>query len=261
MSVLLSASIFGLIAAAISLVALIGVRLAARFTRAQAPLFAAFAAGLVIAMAILHLMPEALVMTDRAPLLVLAGFGAGFLLQRGIEAVPGTEGGKGPGLAFALAPVFAIALHSTIDGVVYAVTFSVDFFTGITAALGLAVHEFPEAIICFVLLQRAGLSDGKAFVWAFIAAGSTTLIAAVLAAPIASGLPDAALGDVFAVVAGIMLHVGATHLLSHAGEAGWARATPVVILGAAAALAITQLRSEVMHEVQPQAHMAAGGHE
>ncbi|MFP4192330.1 MAG: zinc ABC transporter permease, partial [Candidatus Hydrogenedentota bacterium] len=91
-----------------------------------------------------------------------------------------------------------------------------------------------------MLLQRAGLSNAKAFVWAFIAAGLTTLAAAVLSAPVAAGLSDAVLGDVFAVVAGIMLHVGATHLLSHAGEGGWARATPVVLLGAAAALAITQ---------------------
>lgn len=245
----LYASVFGLIAAAVSVATLFAVRFAAKYTRAQAPLFAAFAAGLVIATAILHLMPDALTMVERAPLLVLAGFGAGFFLQRGIEAWPRT--GRRAGLALVLAPVIAIALHSAIDGLVYAVTFTVDVFTGLSASLGLVVHEVPEAIICFVLLQRAGVSDRTAFFWAFIAAGATTLVAAAGAAPFAAALSAPMLGMVFAVVAGIMLHVGATHLLSHAGEAGWLRATPMVVFGALVAIAMTQLKDAAGHEGLP----------
>lgn len=257
MTAVLSATLFGLAAAAIALATLFAVRFAAGYTRAQAPLFAAFAAGLLIAMAILHLIPEALTMSGRAPILVLAGFGAGFLMQRGIEAWPGnSRPGGGTGLAFALAPVIAIGLHSSVDGLVYAVTFSVDFFTGLSAALGLTVHEVPEAIICFVLLQRAGLSDRKSFIWAFVAAGLTTLLAAALTAPFAASLPAPVLGDVFAVVAGLMLHVGATHMLSHAGEAGWMKSTPLVILGAVAAIGLTQIKSELTHP--GPAHAQAG---
>jgi len=245
---ILSASLFGLIAAAVSLLTLFGVRIAAGFTRAQAPLFAAFAAGLVIATAILHLMPEAIEMAGRAPLLVLLGFLAGFALQRGIEGWPKT--GARAGLVLALAPVIAIALHSAIDGLIYAVTFSVDFFTGLTAALGLVVHEVPEAVICFALLQRAGLHDRAAMIWAFLAAGATTLVLAVGAVPVASALSPELLGHVFAFVAGVMLHVGATHLLSHAGEAGWMRATPAVLAGVLVALAMGAIKSETGH-VEP----------
>lgn len=244
MTPVLSASLFGLAAAATGLATLVAVRFAAGYTRAQAPLFAAFAAGLLIALAILHLIPEALAMTGRAPILVLAGFGAGFLMQRGIEAWPG-ESAPGRGLAFALAPVIAIGLHSSVDGLVYAVTFSVDFFTGLSAALGLLVHEVPEAIICFVLLQRAGLSDLKSFIWAFVAAGLTTLVFAAGTAPFAATLAEPVLGDMFAVIAGLMLHVGATHMLSHAGEAGWMKSTPLVILGAVAAIGLTGIKSEI----------------
>ena len=241
-----SATLFGLVAALVSLGALVAVRYAAGFTRAQAPLFAAFAAGLLIAMSILHLIPEAFAMTDQAAMLVLAGFGLGFLMQRGIEAWPGN--GRA-GLALALAPVVAIALHSTVDGLVYAVTFAVDFFTGLSAVLGLSLHALPEAVICFVLLQRAGLSDRTAFFGAFAAAGLTTLVFAAGAAPFAAALSDAQLGGVMAVVAGLILHVGAAHMLSHAGEAGWMKGTPMVVLGALAAIALTQVKSELSHAV------------
>lgn len=246
MTAILSASLFGLAAAVTGFGALIAVHFAAGFTRAQAPLFAAFAAGLLIALAILHLIPEALALTGRGPILVLAGFGIGFLMQRGIEAWPG-ETAPGTGLAFSLAPVIAIGLHSSVDGLVYAVTFSVDFFTGLSAALGLLVHEVPEAIICFALLQRAGLSDRQSFIWAFVAAGLTTLVFAAGTAPFAATLPQPVLGDVFAVIAGLMLHVGATHMLSHAGEAGWMKSTPMVVLGAAAAIGLTQMKAELTH--------------
>lgn len=245
MTAILSATLFGLIAAAVSLIALVAVRYAAGYTRAHAPLFAAFAAGLLIAMSILHLIPEAFAMTDQAGILVLAGFGIGFLMQRGIEAWPAN--GRKAGAAFVIAPVAAIAVHSCVDGLVYAVTFSVDFFTGLSAALGLSVHEFPETIICFVLLQRAGLSDRAAFIGAFCAAGLTTLVFAAGAAPFSASLSDAQLGWIIAVVAGLLLHVGATHMLTHAGEAGWLKGAPIVILGAIAAIALTQLKSELRH--------------
>jgi zinc and cadmium transporter len=244
---------FGLGAAIISFIALLGVRFASQFTRANEPLFAAFAAGLVIAMAILHLVPEAVQMSERAPVWVLAGFGLGFAIQRGIESWPGKAAAGHPGMAIALAPVLAIGMHSAVDGLVYAVTFSVDFFTGLSASLGLMVHEFPEAIICFVLLQRAGLSDTRAFLFAFAAAGLTTLVAAAIAAPVAATVPDAVLGNLFALVAGIMLHVGATHLLAHAGEAGWRRASPVLVAGALTGLLITTFQGSGGHVHAPLA--------
>jgi len=231
----LNAALFGALAAAAALAGLLALARAAAFTRRNAGVFAAFAAGLIIGVALLRLVPEALHAHELAPWMLLAGFGAGFLIQRGMEA----GFGRDSALALALAPVFAIALHSMLDGVVYAVTFAVDAGAAAGAGLGLIVHEFPEAVICFLLLQRAGVGDRTAFIGAFAAAGLTTLAAAILAAPAAGALPEPTLGALFAFIAGLLLNVGAGHLLTHAGDAGWGRATPAVLAGGLVAAGLT----------------------
>lgn len=222
---------FGGLAALTALAGLFALRLAAGFTRRNAGLFAAFAAGLIVGIALLRLVPESLQGGDAAPWLIFAGFGAGFLLQRGMEA----GFGQGSAAGLALAPVLAIALHSLLDGVVYAVAFAMNPVAAVGAGAGLVAHEFPEAVICFFLLQRAGLSDRWALVFAFIAAGATTLAAALAATPAAAALEPQTLHLAYAFTAGLLLNIGAGHLLSHAGDAGWARATPAVLAGGGAA--------------------------
>ena len=238
MSPILAASLFGLAAAVVSIVAIVLVRRASGFTRTNAPLFAAFAGGVVITIALVHLIPEALVMAPNAPWLVLGGFAFGFVLHGIIGAGAHASGATGFKVS-ALAPVVAIALHSSLDGTIYAVTFAVDPFTGVTAATGLLIHEFPEALICFVLLQRAGLSDRTSTVFAFLASGFTTLAAAVIGAPFAGALDEAALGVLFALVAGVLLHVGAAHLLHEAAGAGAVKGGAAVFAGAGVAAAMT----------------------
>ncbi len=257
MSPVLSAILFGLAAAGVAGLALLLVNRASAFTRARAPLFAAFAGGVVITMAVVHLIPEAMAMAPAAPWLVLAGFALGFVLHGVIGAGAHASGSRAATVS-ALAPVLAIALHSALDGAVYAVTFAVDPFTGLSAATGLLIHEFPEALICFVLLQRAGLGDRISLVVAFLASGATTLAAAAGAAPFAGALDPATLGVLFAVVAGVLLHVGAAHLLHEAAEAGAIKGGAAVFAGAGVAAAMT-LAHAGTHAHIPGGH-DDGGH-
>ncbi|MCP2669662.1 ZIP family metal transporter [Maricaulaceae bacterium EIL42A08] len=240
---MLSAIVFGLIAAGVALTALLLVQRAAGFTRRNSPVAAAFAGGLVITIAVTHLIPEALVMTANASWLVLLGFGFGFVVHSllGAGAHEHAHDHDHPPSAktihpiSAVAPVVAIALHSALDGLVYSVTFAVNAETAMIAATGLIIHEFPEALICFVLLQRAGLSNIKAIIFAFLASGATTFGAAALSAPYANLLDTDTLGILFAIVAGLLLHVGAAHLIHEAGEAGALKGGTAVFAGAAVA--------------------------
>ncbi|PWE16365.1 hypothetical protein DDZ18_13155 [Marinicauda salina] len=253
MSPVLASALFGLAAAAVTVIALVMVRFAAGFTRTHAPVFAAFAAGLVIAVSILRLLPEALDAIPAAPWLVLAGFGLGAMMQRLLSL----RGPAGLQAASSLAPVLAIALHSLIDGVVYAVTFAVGAAIGLAAVPGLVIHEFPEAVICFVLLQRAGLSDRASAGYASLAAGGTTLLTAVAAAPVAASLSPEVLGGLFAVAAGLLLHVGAVHLLRHTETTRWTLSTPAVLGGAALAAAMTLMHTPPARDLDT---IEVGGH-
>ncbi|MGJ3232154.1 MAG: ZIP family metal transporter [Oceanicaulis sp.] len=246
MTPIAAALLFGFLAALVAGLALVLVRTAAGFTRANAPLLAAFAGGIVITMALVKLLPEALHLSERAPWLVLAGFAFGFVLH----AVAGAAGhGKPEGAVrrASVAAVMAIALHSALDGLVYAVSFQVDPVIGFSAASGLVLHEFPEALICFVLLQRAGVANRAALIGAFLASGATTFAAAGIAGNYTSALDSETLGALFAVVAGLLLHTGAAHLLHEAGEAGPVKGGAAVFAGAGVAAAMTLVHAPHVH--------------
>ena len=249
MSPAIYASLLGLAAAVVAGVAIILVQTASGLTRRNAPVFAAFAGGVVISLALLHLIPEAMVMVDHAPWLVLAGFGTGFVLH-GLLGGGAHSHAPGPSSGVkisALAPVIAIALHSALDGSIYAVTFAIDTFTGLSTAIGLIIHEFPEALICFVLLQRAGFGDRSSAVLAFVASGLTTLGFAVGTAPFAGSLDESTLGLLFAFLAGVLLHVGAAHLLHEAHEAGAIKGVLAVLAGGGVAVGMTLSHSGHHH--------------
>jgi ZIP family zinc transporter len=249
-----------MLAALVAGLALTLVRTASSFTRANAPILAAFAGGIVITMALVMLLPEALVLSDQVPWLVLAGFACGFVLH-GLASVAGHSHNQDAhqphghdhastlARRASLAPVIAIALHSALDGLVYAVSFEVDPVIGLSAASGLVLHEFPEALICFVLLQRFGMSDRGAAIAAFLASGVTTLASAAIAAPFASGLDPATLGALFAVVAGLLLHTGAAHLLHEAESAGAMKGGAAVFAGAGLAAALTFVHAPHIDEL------------
>ena len=55
--------------------------------------------------------------------------------------------------------MIGIGFHSFIDVLVYSITFTVSFFTGMLAASGMVLHEFPEGIITYLLLLRGGFSE------------------------------------------------------------------------------------------------------
>lgn len=239
MSPSLSALVFGLVAAgAVGLAVLLALR-GAGFTRQHSPLFAAFAGGLVVTLAVVELIPSALSAGGHAPWLVLAGFAGGFVLQglTGGSAVASVSAGPGSARAraAALAAVGALAIHSALDGVIFAVTHALEPALAATAGVGLVAHQLPVAVVCFILLQRAGLGDRLAAWLAFTAAGLTMLAAAVATAPFAAALDTGPLTILMALVAGLLLHVGAAHLLSEALAAGLLRGGGAVFAGAGAA--------------------------
>ncbi|MCG8440357.1 MAG: ZIP family metal transporter [Caulobacterales bacterium] len=227
---------FALVAASITTVGLIAVRVRAAWTRRNAGLFAAFAAGALSTVAILHLTPDALALTAHAPTYFFAGFAGAFLINRGVLALSDAQGQAH--LAAGLTPMLAIGLHSFIDGVVYTVTFSVSAASGLLTTVGLILHEFPEGIIVYALLHHAGFSPRHAFLLAFLAAAATTPLGALLAYPLVDALRGPGLGDLYAVAAGVLLYVSAGHLLPHVEREPALRGLPAAALGAVVALAM-----------------------
>ncbi len=174
--------------------------------------FMSFAAGVLLTVSLIHILPEAYAMNDNAPIFVLIGFMGLYISNRILDRYR-FHGHKDQRITIGLIPMIGIGIHSFIDGVIYSVTFNVSIFTGILAAIGMVLHEFPEGIVTFLLLQRGGFSRKKAIVWALIAAAFSTPLGTLISYPFIHRIDREILGLMLAFSAGALLYVGATHLL------------------------------------------------
>ena len=99
-------------------------------------------------------------------------------------------------------------------------TFSVSVFTGVLAAIGMVLHEFPEGVITYMLLQRGGIGRKKAAIYALLAAGVSTPLGTLIFYPFLHRLGQPVLGALLAASAGALVYVGASHLLPAIEEEG-----------------------------------------
>ena len=240
---------FSMIAAFVTTVGLIAVAARSDWSMRYAGLMSLVAGGMLVTLVILHLAPEAMEASPRAPAFLLAGFFGGLVLTTILRGVFG-EHEIVSKLSGSL-PVIAIALHSFIDGIVYSVTFSFNIETGIFATAALILHEFPEGVIAFALLRGAGISNRQAFIFAFLAAALTTPLGVAVSAPFTYALGAGEIGELFAISAGLLLFVATGPLLSNIDKERPARG--LIALAAGAAIAIF-IASNHVHDHSLDSH-------
>lgn len=202
-------------AGAVTTAGIVAIRRYGDWARRNTTYFACFAAGVLIAVSFLHIVPGSFAMNAEAPLWLFAGYMATHLLNRFLTAYV-CDRPETAELAIGLVPLIGIGFHSFLDGVVYSISFSVSLLTGGLVALGMVLHEFPEGIVTYALLVRGGVSERRAFWLAFLAAGATTPLGTLVSWPWISRIAEDLLGAALAASAGALIYVGATHLLPRA---------------------------------------------
>jgi ZIP family zinc transporter len=200
----------------------------------NSPYFACFAAGVLITVSFLHIVPKSLSLSPQAPLYLLGGYLFMHLFNRFVTAFvcdrPATRD-----YAIGLVPMLGIGIHSFIDGIIYTVTFSVSALTGTLAAIGMVLHEFPEGIFTYVLLLKGGVGDRRALLGSFVAAALTTPLGMLVSYPVVSRIDPSTLAALLAISAGALIYVGASHLLPTAEREP--QRYSLIALGAGVALA------------------------
>jgi len=179
--------------------------------------FVCFAAGVLISVSFLHIIPKSFQMNAHAPIYLLSGFLLLHLFNRFVTAFV-CEQGPNPTSGIGLIAMTGIGLHSFIDGIVYSITFTVSIFTGVLATTGMVLHEFPEGIITYLLLLRGGFSERTSLILAFIAASISTPLGMLMSWPYISHIDKPLLGALLALSSGALVYVGATHLLPQAEQ-------------------------------------------
>ena len=232
------------LAVAVALAILIGGRIALRLAHTL-PTVIALSGGIVVAVALLEVLPEAIENIgeahDAVPL-VAAGFLFFFLLERVLVLHHRDEPEEARshhrvGVLGAL----GLSLHTFTDGVGVGLAFSVNAETGLLVFLAVISHGFADGLntVSFVLSQSG--DRRRALRWLRIDA-----IAPVAGAIVGSliSVSDQTLGYFLAVYAGFFLYMGATDLLpeahahEHDGKGSWGRVA-LTISGFAAIYAIT----------------------
>jgi len=204
-----------LLAACVTTAGIYVIRYFEPWGRRNTTYFVCFAAGVLISVSFLHIIPTAFAMSSLAPVYLLAGYLLMHFLNRFLTAYV-CDKPETADYAIGLVPILGIGFHSFIDGIIYSITFTVSFFTGVLAAIGMVLHEFPEGIVTYLLMIRGGFSKRSAFVLAFLAAAVTTPLGTLVSYPVVSEIQKPTLSALLALSAGALVYVGATHLLPRA---------------------------------------------
>lgn len=204
-----------LVAGVVTTSGIIAIRRFEAWARQNITYFACFAAGVLITVSFLHIIPTSFAMSRQAPMLLFVGYLFLLIFNRFLTAYV-CDKPETAEYALGLVPLIGIGVHSFLDGVVYSISFSVSMLTGTLVALGMVLHEFPEGVVTYMLLARSGFSGRRSFLLAFIAAALTTPLGTLVSYPFVSRIDPPLLGLLLAFSAGALVYVGATHLLPRA---------------------------------------------
>lgn len=191
---------------------LLGLRLAHSLSAAIA-----LTGGIVVAVALFDILPEALDAVDdprRVTALVAGGFVAFFVAERALvlHHRDETEQAQAHHRVGALGAA-GLSAHSFVDGLGIALAFGLDFETGILLFVAVVAHDFADGLntVNFVLSQSNDRRAARR--WLAVDALSPLVGVGVGSA---LAISDYALGNVLAVYAGMFLYLGATDLLPEA---------------------------------------------
>jgi len=202
----------------------------------------ALTGGIVVAVALFEVLPEAIQAVDDPHLvgtLVGAGFVFFFLAERALvlhhrdddahihaHAKVGALGAAG------------LSVHSFIDGLGIGLAFGLSTEAGLLVFVAVVAHDFADGLntVGFVLRQSGDRS--RAIRW--LAIDATAPLAGAIVGTMLS-ISEQGLGALLAVYAGFFLFMGATDLLPHAHEHPSWRRVGLTLIGFAAVLAATRI--------------------
>ena len=218
---------------------LVGGGVALRFRRDLATAIA-LTGGIVVAVALFHVLPEAIEAVDnprRVGLLAGAGFVLFFLAERLVVLHHRDEAEQAR--AHARVGAFGAAglsLHSFVDGLGIGLAFGVDTATGLLVFLAVIAHDFADGLNTVSFVLRQSDDRRQALRWLSVDA-LAPLAGAIVGASV--DVSERTLGEVLAVFAGFFLYMGGTDLLPHAHEHPSRGRVALTVLGFAFVLALS----------------------
>ena len=215
----MSALIFSLISILIiSLISLVGLLIffTKKKTSETINLFlVSFAIGALLGDAFIHLLPEAFESLNSTvvSLLVIGGMLLFFVLEKVLRWHHCHEINchNNDHKHLIVLNTVGDTIHNSIDGMLIAASFMVNFKLGLITSLAVLLHEIPQEVGDFAILIHAGLSPFKAFMYNLLSATSA-FVGAILVFFLGSKISSLSL-YLLPITAGSFIYLSASDLI------------------------------------------------
>jgi ZIP family zinc transporter/zinc and cadmium transporter len=207
-----------------------------------------FAAGALIALTLLDIVPHAFELNEFGLHWALLSFIGFYALEKSVVVHAGHEEIMECDLdseehlrhSFGLVSFLGIGFHSLLDGVVIGAGFADSHITGVVTTIGVTLHEFPEGLSILSILLHAGFDRVRAQIYSAVVA-LVTPIGAIVGYLFLRGIGPEILGALLGVAAGSFLYIAASDLLPETQRQAKAYILPLVAGGALVMLIVTTI--------------------
>jgi zinc and cadmium transporter len=201
--------------------------------RAVIPTLLAFAAGTLLGVSLLRLVPEA---AAYLPVTTVAGLALVaivifFLLEKWVLWRHCHDNACSPHSPAGFLMLVGDGVHNAVDGLVVGAAFLADPGLGLSVGLAVLAHEIPQEVGDFVLLLEGGLAPGRALAYNLVAAA--TILPGILGGFLLAEALEPVVGLVLGIAAGAFLYVALADLVpvlhqrSHQ-RAGFSQVVPML---------------------------------
>ncbi len=202
------------VVSAISLVGVLALALNRNLLHKAMVVLVSFAAGSLLAAALLDLIPEAaeLLALDALMPAVLAGIVAFFLIERILHWHHFHAEEQADVHPFTYLNLIGDGLHNFMDGIAIAASYMISIPTGIATTIAVIAHEIPQEISDFSILIYGGLTRKKALLFNFGTA-LTAFFGAAIVLVFQSVENSALLGQLAGFAAGGLIYIATADLV------------------------------------------------
>lgn len=206
----------------------------------ELPTAIALTGGVVVAVALFDVLPEAMDAVGHShdvALVIGLGFLAFFLAERALvlHHRDDSEHARAHARVGALGAA-GLAAHSFVDGLGIGLAFGVNTATGLLVFLAVIAHDFADGMNTVSFVLRQSNDRRQAVRWLALDAAAP-LVGAIVGASLS--VSEHTLGLLLAAYVGFFLYMGATDLLPHAHEHPSGRRVALTVAGFAAILALS----------------------
>lgn len=180
-SILLNSILATMLLSLLSLVGVVTIGISQKNLSKLSLYLVAFSTGALVGGAFLHLLPEALEISEGlSPFLYLiVGLSVFFVLERYLKWHHCHNDGGCEVHTYTHMSLFGDGLHNFIDGLVIASAFTISPALGMATTIAMAAHELPQELGDFGILIHGGFTKARALIWNFISS-VTSVIGAVV---------------------------------------------------------------------------------